>query len=164
MPINPPKDYFALENVYNSVGAYVKSLTIDNYARTYYESRFNCLKKGMQIFRADSAEADAIVLEVADIKWTLQSLYAMLHISANASGPLFVSNNNPSGVSEIALGNSSAYKMSVCEFIDADCRLKFWNLHELISHQFLFVNSAKQPRYFNLLMRRNKLHWPKKFI
>jgi hypothetical protein len=121
----PTENSFATENVYSSVGAYIKSLTIDNFARTYYESRFNCLKKGMQLFRADSAEADTIVLEVADMKWTVQSLYAMLHISANASGPLFVSNNNPSGVCEISLGNSSAYKLSVCEFVDADCKLSF---------------------------------------
>lgn len=77
----------------------------------------------MQLFRADSAEADAIVLEVADIKWTIQNMYATLHISANASGPLFVSNKNPSGVSEITVGNSSAYKLSVCEYIDSDCEL-----------------------------------------
>jgi hypothetical protein len=49
----------------------------------------------------------------------------MLHISANASGPLFVSNVNPSGMCEITIGNRTAYKRSVCEYIDVNRELSF---------------------------------------
>jgi hypothetical protein len=72
----------------------------------------------MRIYRADSPEAIANVFDIAYKNWTLQKMYVRLHISANASGPLFVSNMNPSWKSEITLGNSSAYRRSVCEYIE----------------------------------------------
>lgn len=122
IPITTPTSCYIIQHVLDSAGVYLKSLCVDNYGRTYSESRLNCLKQGMRIYRADSKEATAAVLDVAYKNWTLQKISVRLHISANASGPLFVSNINPSWKSELIRGNSSAFRRSVCEYID--CNMK----------------------------------------
>jgi hypothetical protein len=117
-PIDAPTDCYVTRDIYKSGDRYLKSLCIENFARTYFDARLSCLERGMQLYRADSPEAISVVLDAVDINWTSNGWSAMLHISANASGPLFVSNVNPSGMSEITIGNRTAYKRSVCEYVD----------------------------------------------
>jgi hypothetical protein len=127
-PIKPPTDCNIMQDVYNSAGLYLKSICIDIYERNYDESRLNCLKRGMQIYKTDSLEAKAVVLDVADINWSFKCWSVSLHISANATGPLFVSNLNPSasGFSQITNGNRTACTQSVCEFININRELNFF--------------------------------------
>jgi hypothetical protein len=109
-----------MESVYSSSGLYVKSLCIDELVRSYKGSRLNCLKQGMQLYRADSPEAIAVIFNIVYEQWTVQNWYVRLHIAANASGPLFIGNMNPTWTTEITTGNSTA--QSVCEFVQHDCK------------------------------------------
>jgi hypothetical protein len=121
IPIDTPRDCEIMEHVYNKT-AYVKSLCIDGYARTYEDSRVNCVTRGMRLYRIDSPEAIAVVLNVADINWTVNYWYVSLHIYENRTGPLYVSNDNPSGVCGITAGNGTANRQSVCEYIGKSCK------------------------------------------
>jgi hypothetical protein len=112
-----------MQDVFSSRGFYIKSLCIDVYGRNYDESRLNCLKRDMQIYKTDSTEAKAVLLDVADINWTFKSWSVRLHVSANGIAPLLVSNNNPTGFSQITNGNKTAYTQSVCEFININREL-----------------------------------------
>jgi hypothetical protein len=123
MPINTPTDCNIMEDIYSLAGVYLKSLCIDTFKRNYEDSLNDCLINQMRLYRADSPEAISFVLEAADNKWTFESV--LLHIYENATGPLFLSNDNPSGMSEIIIGNSSAYKQSICEYIDVNRELSF---------------------------------------
>lgn len=115
-----------MENVYNSVGIYHKSLCIDIYARTYENARLKCLQQGMRLYKADSPEATTVVLDVADMNWTKNSMSIKLHIAANSNGPLIVSNVNTSGLSEITVGDFSDLQLSVCEYIDFKCKINYF--------------------------------------
>jgi Papain family cysteine protease len=136
-PIYTPTDCDFMKNVYSSAGVYLKSLCIDGYARTYEDSRVNCLTRGMRLYKAISPEAISVVLDVADINWTSNSWYVSLHIYENATGPLFVSNVNPSGMSEITIGNRTAYKRSVCEYIEKSCKLRLFYIEHNSKNLFL---------------------------
>jgi hypothetical protein len=140
MPIKKPTDCDMMDSVYNSAGLYLKSLCIDIYARNYDDSKLNCLARGMQLYRTDSAEAIKVVLNVADENWTFQYWYVSLHIAANATGSLFVSNVNPSGTSEITIGSRTAYKQSVCEYVDTECELILFIYEKLLVFKG-FLNS-----------------------
>jgi Papain family cysteine protease len=121
--INTPTDCNVMENIFNLSGVYLKSVCIDQYTRNYEDSRVNCLTRGMQLYKADSPESVTAVLDITNLHWTLRNWYVMLHIAANATGPLFVSNKNLSGKCEITTGNRTAPKMSICEYIDVNCEL-----------------------------------------
>jgi hypothetical protein len=125
-PINAPIDCKIMDNVYNSAGIYDKSLCIDGYARTYENARLKCLSRGMRLYRADSTEAKTAVLDTADMNWTKNSFSIRLHIAANSTGPLIVSNVNTSGLSEITTNSDfTDLKLSVCEYIDFTCKISF---------------------------------------
>jgi hypothetical protein len=57
-------------HVYSSNGVYIKSICVDDFWRTYEDSRVNCLSRGMQLFKLDSAAATETVLRLATEKWT----------------------------------------------------------------------------------------------
>jgi hypothetical protein len=124
-PIATPTDCDVMENVFSSKNVYIKSFCIENFARNYETSRINCFRRGMQLFRADSPEAIAVVLDAANKRWTSKYWYVILHIYENATGPLFVSNVNPSGMCEITTGNKTAVKRCACEYIDEKRKLNF---------------------------------------
>jgi Papain family cysteine protease len=116
-PINEPTDCMIKDHVYSSTGAYLKSLCIDYYSRNYDTSQLNCLLRDMQLYKLDSADAVADILDLVDTNWYSIWRIMDLHIAKNATGYWIVTDNNPWGPSRIAPGNSSASKQSVCEYI-----------------------------------------------
>jgi hypothetical protein len=117
-PINTPTDCTVMEHVYSTAGVYLKSFCVDLYWRSYEESRINCLKRGMQLYKLDSEEAISTVLDAANKNWYEKGLLHDLHVAADATGYLFISDKEPWGPFKVAPGNSSAGKQSVCEYID----------------------------------------------
>jgi hypothetical protein len=147
VPINAPTDCKIMESVYSSAGVYIKSLCIDIYARTYEDSRVNCVTRGMRLYRIDSVEAIAVVLNAADINWTFNYWYVSLHIYENATGPLYVSNENPSGKCEITAGNRTAYRQSVCEYIEKSCKFRLHDYLDISKFRYL-DNFIGKIRYY----------------
>jgi hypothetical protein len=95
-PIYTPSGCNVMEDVYSSTGAYIKSLCIDIYGRTYEESRMACLQKGMRLYQLDSPEATAGVFNATDTKWTNNNIITELYVYGNTNSVCnIITNMNP---------------------------------------------------------------------
>jgi hypothetical protein len=119
-PINRPTDCQIVDDVYSSAGVYLKSLCIDKYTRNYEESDMNCVMRGMQFYKLDSEEARSKIIDVANKTWYSRLIGQELHVAADATGFLALSDRQPWGPYKIVKGNSSKGLQSVCEFIDTN--------------------------------------------
>jgi Papain family cysteine protease len=119
-PINTPTDCKYIDDVYSLSGVYLKSLCIDKYSRNYESSDMNCVLRGMQFYKLDTVEAKTKILDIATKTWYEKWLVQELHIAADATGNLLVSDKQPWGPYKIIKGNSSQNLLSVCEYIDTN--------------------------------------------
>lgn len=97
-PVYKPTDCVVKKDVYSNSGAYIKSLCIDMYARDYERARVDCLRKGLQLYRLDSPEAVAGVMDAGVQAVAYNGYFSDLYINGNnASGCMNINNKNPSG-------------------------------------------------------------------
>jgi hypothetical protein len=121
-PIYEPTDCQIMQNVYSLTGDYIKSFCIDFYWRKYEASRINCLQRGMQLYKLDSSEATAAVLDAANKEWYAELLVNDLHVHESTVDQVVIngiSDNNPFQPYRVTM-NSDDENQSVCEYINID--------------------------------------------
>jgi hypothetical protein len=117
-PINAPTDCMIMDDVYSSAGVYLKSICIDQYGRNYDKSNMNCVLRGMQLYKLDSEDARSKLIDLGNKTWYSRLIGQELHIAADATGFLALSDRQPWGPYKIVKGNSTINLLSVCEYIN----------------------------------------------
>lgn len=115
-PIVTPQICSSSKDIYlEKEGKYLKSLGLMKSTRTYENSRINCLKFGMQLFKLDSIDASNAILTFSSKFWTFPGSRLFVN-GIKLEGCAVLSNVN--GTFKATTDNCTEKLYSFCEFIN----------------------------------------------
>ena len=115
-PIASPTVCSSFEDIYiEKEETYLKSLGLIKYSQTYENSRINCLKYGMQLFKLDSNDASSAVFNFSSRFWTFPGSRLFVN-GVKLEGCAVLSNVN--GTFKATTENCTEKLNSFCEFIN----------------------------------------------
>lgn len=121
-PMTAPSFCSHKKDVYSESNVYLKSFCIDKYARSFEDSRIECLKKGMQLFKLDSMEAQNALKTYVDKYREDTNYFVRWYVDGGLMAKCSIVINQESFKVEIS--DCKRTLLSVCEFINDNRKLK----------------------------------------
>lgn len=85
IPIKTPTDCDVQRVVTTTSGTYIKTLCIDVFAYNYAAGKKNCFERGMRLYRLDSIEANAALIDAAKTKWSNNNFWMSIYVEGKGA-------------------------------------------------------------------------------